>query len=50
MIRFNQPGYKVYLYLEQLLIKAAKKGEYETEIKVVIDFYKADFDLENNVG
>ena len=29
--RFNQPGYKVYLQLENLLIKAAKKENYDSE-------------------
>ena len=43
---FDQPGYRIYLNLEQLLIKAAKKCEYEEEYKFVTDFYKDDFDQE----
>ena len=32
--RFNQPGYSLYLNLEQLLIKTAKKCDYEEELKL----------------
>lgn len=41
---FDQPGYKIYLQLEQLLYKAAKKEQNEEELKFVTDFYKDDFD------
>ncbi len=44
--RFDQPGYRVYLNLEQLLIKAARKCEYEEEFKFVTDFYQDDFDCQ----
>lgn len=37
--RFDQPGYKIYSNLEQLLIKAGKQQEFEEEFQVVIDFY-----------
>ncbi len=41
--RFDQPGYKTYSNLEQLLIKASKQEEFEDEFQVVTDFYKNDF-------
>ena len=34
----------MYALLEQVLLKAAKHGEYEEELKEVILFYKEDFD------
>ena len=41
--RFDQPGYKIYSNLEQLLIKAGKQQKFEEEFQVVADFYKNDF-------
>ncbi len=41
--RFDQPGYKTYSNLEQLLIKASKQEDFEDEFQVVTDFYKNDF-------
>ena len=40
--RFDQPGYKTYIKLEELLVKAANKEDYESELKFVVDFYKDD--------
>ena len=41
--RFDQPGYKTYSKLEDLLVKAANKEEIKEEIKFVTEFYKDDF-------
>ena len=40
--RFDQPGYHMYSNLEQLLIKAAMKENFELHFKAVCDFYKND--------
>ena len=40
--RFDQPGYHMYSNLEQLLIKAVMKENYELHFKAVCDFYKND--------
>ena len=45
--RFNQPGYKVYLQLENLLIKAAKKENYDGELQFLSTFYGADINKTN---
>ena len=39
--RFDQPGYKIYSKLENLL---TNNEEYEDEYQLIIDFYKDDFD------
>jgi len=36
--RFDQPGYKIYCNLENLLLKAAKAEDYTAEIKFVLGF------------
>lgn len=41
--RFDQPGYKVYSEVEQLLLKACKEAEFDSELKSVCSFYKDDF-------
>ena len=41
--QFDQPGYLLYQNLEQLLIKAANKVDYSTELQHVISFYGDDF-------
>lgn len=41
--RFDQDGYKMYVNLEQLLVKAANQEEYEEEMKFVTEFYNKDF-------
>ena len=40
--RFDQPGHKVCSNLEDLLVKAVKKKNYD-ELKFVVEFYKDDF-------
>lgn len=41
--RFNQPGYRVYRHLQDLLMKAACQQEYEAEYQFVSNFYGEDF-------
>ena len=41
--RFNQPGFKTYKILQDLLLKAAGNGSYNDELKAVIEFYQDDF-------
>ena len=41
--RFDQPGYAIYSSLESLLLKAARKEEFSTELDTVVQFYKEDF-------
>lgn len=41
--RFDQPGYVIYSSLESLLLKAAKKEEFLTELDTVTQFYGEDF-------
>lgn len=41
--RFNQPGYRVYSEVEQLLLKACKREDFDSELKSVSSFYKNDF-------
>ena len=41
--RFNQPGYKLYCNLEQLLLKACQQKAFEDEFQVICSFYKEDF-------
>jgi len=42
--RFNQPGYRIYCNLENLLLKAANRDEYTAELQFVLDYYGSDFD------
>ena len=42
-IRFDQPGYRLYSKLEEVLVKAANKEE---ELKFITDFYGDDMDSE----
>ena len=44
--RFEQPGYKVYCNLEQLLTKACQRKCFEEEFQFVCSFYKDDFQPE----
>ena len=44
--RFNQPGYKVYLQLENLLIKAAKEEKCD-ELQFLSTFYGTDINKSN---
>ena len=41
---FDQPGYRIYCNLENLLLKTAKGENYTIEIKFVVQFYGSDFD------
>ncbi len=41
--RFDQPGYRVYSEVEQLLLKASKQEDFDSELKSVCTFYKDDF-------
>ena len=41
--RFEQPGYKVYRQLQDLLLKAARHEEYTAEFDFVTKFYGSDF-------
>ena len=42
--RFDQPDYKIYVHLENLLLKAARKQDFSSDFLKVISFYKEDFD------
>lgn len=42
--RFDQPGYKIYRNIEDLLLKAANAEDYDAELKFVTEFYGFDFD------
>ncbi len=41
--RFDQPGYKTYKNVEELLLKAAQGKDYHAEFDFVINFYGSDF-------
>ena len=41
--RFDQPGFQVYKNLEELLVRAANKQDYSTELKDVLALYGDDF-------
>ena len=43
--RFDQKGYRMYINLEELLIKASQSKNYDTELTAVTDFYSSDFDI-----
>ena len=40
--RFDQPGFKMYRNLQELLLKAAKKHCYDEEYDLVVNFYGDD--------
>ena len=42
--RFDQPGYKIYSFMESLLMKSCKGEEFEGILNEVCSFYKDDFD------
>ena len=51
--RFQQQDYTIYANLEQLLVKACVGKDFSEELKVVTDFYQADFsksELETQLG
>ena len=41
--RFDQPGYKMYNKVEQLLLKASRQEDFASELKLVCSSYKDDF-------
>ena len=41
---FNQPGYRVYSEVEQLLLKACKQEDFDSELESICSLYKNDFD------
>ena len=42
--RFEQPGYKVYKGLEDLVLKAANKLDFSEKLAAVVDVYGTDLD------
>ena len=42
--RFEQPGYKVYEGLENLVLKAVNKVEFSEELVLVVDMYGTNLD------
>ena len=42
--RFDQPGYRTYRCLEDLVLKAANKEDYSEELKAVTSVYGSDID------
>ena len=42
--RFDQPGFNTYKNLENLLLKAAKEEDYNSEFEFVTNFYGTDID------
>lgn len=42
--RFEQPGYKIYRNLEELLVLAANGKDYRDQLKAVNETYQGDFD------
>lgn len=42
--RFDQPGYRIYKNLHDLLLKTVNKEDYEVELSTVVEFYGSDFD------
>ena len=43
--RFDQPGYKIYMKLENILLKASKNEPYEEELKSVREMYESDIEM-----
>ena len=44
--RFNQPGYRVYSKLKDLIVKAANKRDHKEELEFVTNFYGEDFNAQ----
>ena len=42
--RFDQPGYKIYDQVEQMLVNAANGKPFEKNLDEIVDFYKDDLD------
>ena len=45
--KFDQPSFHHLIYLENLLLKSARREYYSEELKFVLDFYLDDFDASN---
>ena len=45
--RFDQPGYKTYSSLQNVLLKVLNSGDISEELKVVLDSYGSDFHATN---
>ena len=41
--RFDQPGYKTYAKVQNLLLKAATSQPHEEEMRFIVSFYNSDF-------
>ena len=42
--RFDQPGYKIYAHLQNLLTKAASADDYSQDMEVVVRLYEGDIE------
>ena len=42
--RFDQPGYRIYHKVQDLILKAAKQQDYQDELDFIINYYGDDFD------
>ena len=42
--RLNQPGFQLFSMVEQLLLQAISKDDYESQLKHVSEKYAGDFD------
>ena len=42
--RFNQPDYRIYVNLQELILKAFNKEDFSKELEAVTDFYDRDFE------
>ena len=45
--RFDQPGYRTYLCLQELMLKAVKKEEFSNELTTVCNLYGSDLHAAN---
>ena len=45
--RFNQPDYRIYVNLQELILKAFNKEDFSKELEAVTDFYDSDFERFN---
>ena len=44
---FDQPGFRVYRYLQDLMLEAAKQTDYQEELDFVSKSYSQDLDCQN---
>ena len=45
--RVNQPDYRIYVNLQELILKAFNKEDFSKELEAVTDFYDSDFERFN---